>query len=650
MNAVIYARYSSDNQREESIEGQLRECKEYADKNGINLIGTYIDRAFSAKTDSRPQFQQMIHDSATHTFEAVLVWKLDRFSRNRYDSAHYKRILKNNRVHVVSVTEPISNTPEGIMLESLLEGMAEYYSADLAEKVSRGHKENALKAKFNGGPVPLGYRIDSEHHYQIDPATAPVVQEAFRRYADGESIKAIWTDFNGRGIRTSLGRPFTKGSFQTMLKNRRYLGEYRYKDTVIPDAIPAIIDPELFEQVQRRCERNKKAPAHTKTQVNFMLTTKAFCGKCGAMVSGESGKSHTGTVHYYYKCGNHKRNGRAACDLQAVRKEPLELFVVKAAVQKVLQPKVMDRLCDLLLAYQKQENTRLPLLQKQLQEVKKKIGNLIAAIEQGILTPSTKQRMDELEQQRQQLETSILQEQIEKPPITREQILFWFDHFRHGDPKDPAFQQQVIDCFVNAVYLFDDKIVLVFNYKEGDQLVTLEEVKSSILDDNASPDESTYFKRSRCFFLYMALHEGGSTGDPCGNRTARAGDIGAGLCGEKRRPLPRCCRKKSCGRYGAIRRFSTGIFSFPHRNVESEVENFAFVDKTHKIVHNWDGKTTLVFNIRVEIRRGLLNLWGNVTPETLCGRWKNLPPLLCLASRAKRRPAQGKAQTAWGQS
>ena len=155
MNAVIYARYSSDNQREESIEGQLRECKEYADQNGITVVRTYIDRALSAKTDSRPQFQQMIHDSATHTFEAVLVWKLDRFSRNRYDSAHYKRILKNNRIHVVSVTEPISNTPEGIMLESLLEGMAEYYSAELAEKVSRGHKENALKAKFNGGPVGL---------------------------------------------------------------------------------------------------------------------------------------------------------------------------------------------------------------------------------------------------------------------------------------------------------------------------------------------------------------------------------------------------------------------------------------------------------------------------------------------------------------
>lgn len=283
MNAVIYARYSSDNQREESIEGQLRECKEYADQNGITVVRTYIDRALSAKTDSRPQFQQMIHDSATHTFEAVLVWKLDRFSRNRYDSAHYKRILKNNRVHVVSVTEPISNTPEGIMLESLLEGMAEYYSAELAEKVSRGHKENALKAKFNGGPVPLGYRIDSEHHYQIDPTTAPVVQEAFQRYAAGESIRSIIESLNARGIRNSRGNPFTKNSFQTLLKNRRYLGEYRYKDTVIPDAIPAIIDPDCFDAVLRRCEIHRQAPAHNKADVHYLLTTKLFCGKCGTL-------------------------------------------------------------------------------------------------------------------------------------------------------------------------------------------------------------------------------------------------------------------------------------------------------------------------------------------------------------------------------
>ena len=487
MNAVIYARYSSDNQREESIEGQLRECKEYADQNGITVVRTYIDRALSAKTDSRPQFQQMIHDSATHTFEAVLVWKLDRFSRNRYDSAHYKRILKNNRVHVVSVTEPISNTPEGIMLESLLEGRAEYYSAELAEKVSRGHKENALKAKFNGGPVPLGYRIDSEHHYQIDPATAPVVQEAFQRYAAGESIRSIIESLNARGIRNSRGNPFTKNSFQTLLKNRRYLGEYRYKDTVIPDAIPAIIDPDCFDAVQRRCEIYRQAPAHNKADVHYLLTTKLFCGKCGTMMAGESGRSHTGTVHCYYKCGTRKRSGKEACSLKPVRKEPLEQFVVQTALEKVLNGRVIDLLADKLLEYQSKENTRLPVLQAELNEVKRRIDNLVAAIEQGILTPSTKARMEELEQQREALETSILQEQIEKPPITREQILFWFDQFRHGDPADIAFQEKVIDCFVNSIYLFDDRIVVNFNYQEGGHPVSLEEVLGSFLDGNGAP-------------------------------------------------------------------------------------------------------------------------------------------------------------------
>lgn len=506
MNAVIYARYSSDNQREESIEGQLRECKEYADQNGITVVRTYIDRALSAKTDSRPQFQQMIHDSATHTFEAVLVWKLDRFSRNRYDSAHYKRILKNNRVHVVSVTEPISNTPEGIMLESLLEGMAEYYSAELAEKVSRGHKENALKAKFNGGPVPLGYRIDSEHRYQIDPATAPVVQEAFQRYAAGESIRSIIESLNARGIRNSRGNPFTKNSFQTLLKNRRYLGEYRYKDTVIPDAIPAIIDPDCFDAVQRRCEIHRQAPAHNKADVHYLLTTKLFCGKCGTMMAGESGRSHTGTVHCYYKCGTRKRSGKEVCSLKPVRKEPLEQFVVQTALEKVLNDRVIDLLADKLLEYQSKENTRLPVLQAELKEVKRRIDNLVAAIEQGILTPATKARMEELEQQREALETGILQERIEKPPITREQILFWFDQFRHGDPADIAFQEKVIDCFVNSIYLFDDRIVVNFNYQESGRKVSLEEVLSSFLDGNGAPKYALQEIAAR--FLLQSFKEG----------------------------------------------------------------------------------------------------------------------------------------------
>ena len=172
MNVIIYARYSSEGQREESIEGQLRECKEYAERHNMTVIGTYIDRALSAKSDQRPEFQKMIRDSAKKQFEVVLVWKLDRFSRNRFDSATYRAILKRNGVNVVSVKENISDGPEGIILEAMLEGMAEYYSAELSVKVKRGQKENALKCKANGGVSPFGYRINAERYYEIDPLTA----------------------------------------------------------------------------------------------------------------------------------------------------------------------------------------------------------------------------------------------------------------------------------------------------------------------------------------------------------------------------------------------------------------------------------------------------------------------------------------------
>jgi site-specific DNA recombinase len=182
MKAVIYARYSSDNQREESIEGQIRECTAFAEKNGITILRHYIDRAFSAKTDNRPEFQNMIKDSGKRLFDMIIVWKLDRFARNRYDSARYKAALKKNGVKVVSATEVISDGAEGIILESVLEGYAEYYSADLSEKVVRGMTENALKCKYNGGTLPIGYQIDSEQYFQLDPLTAPFVREAFQRY------------------------------------------------------------------------------------------------------------------------------------------------------------------------------------------------------------------------------------------------------------------------------------------------------------------------------------------------------------------------------------------------------------------------------------------------------------------------------------
>ena len=127
MRCVIYARFSSDGQREESVEGQLRECKEYAERHNMTVVTSFIDRALSARSDDRPEFQKMIRDSAKKQFDVVLVWKLDRFSRNRLDAATYRAILKRNGVKVVSAKENISDGPEGIILEAMLDGMAEYY-------------------------------------------------------------------------------------------------------------------------------------------------------------------------------------------------------------------------------------------------------------------------------------------------------------------------------------------------------------------------------------------------------------------------------------------------------------------------------------------------------------------------------------------
>ena len=261
MKAVIYARYSSDNQREESIEGQIRECTAFAEKNGITILRHYIDRAFSAKTDNRPEFQNMIKDSGKRLFDMVIVWKLDRFARNRYDSARYKATLKKNGVKVVSATEVISDGAEGIILESVLEGYAEYYSADLSEKVVQGMTENALKTKYNGGTLPIGYQIDSDQCFQLDPLTAPFVREAFQRYDEGATMTQIRDWLNAQGVKNTRGQKMTYNSIQHLLNNRRYIGEYTYRDIVVPDGIPAIVPQDLFDRVQEKLAKNKKAPA-----------------------------------------------------------------------------------------------------------------------------------------------------------------------------------------------------------------------------------------------------------------------------------------------------------------------------------------------------------------------------------------------------
>ena len=500
---MIYARYSSDNQREESIEGQIRECTAYAEKNGITIVKHYIDRAISAKTDNRPEFQQMIKDSDKKLFDIVLVWKLDRFARNRYDSARYKTQLKKNGVKLMSATEIISEGPEGIILESVLEGYAEYYSADLSEKVIRGMTENALKGKFTGGAIPFGYIINADHRFEIDPLTAPFVAETFQRYNDGQTMREIRDWLNEKGVKNQRGGLMTFNTIQHMLNNRRYIGELKFRDVVVPDAISPIIPLELFEDVQEKIAKNKKAPARRKAKDDYLLTTKLFCGYCGALMFGESGTSRTGEVHRYYKCATAKKH--KGCKKKTVRKQWLEDLVVNETMKLVEDDASMNAIIAKVMELQNQESTDLPIYEKQLKETEVGITNMLNAIQMGILTSSTKERLEALEEQRKELQARIAEERLAKPKMKEEFVRFWLLRFRKLDMTQPEQRQALVDTFINAIYLYDDKVLITFNYKEGTETIAFEEAVKAEKSSDMSARDAPNFERQIVRFCVLSL-------------------------------------------------------------------------------------------------------------------------------------------------
>ena len=314
MEVVIYARYSSHNQNEQSIEGQLEVCRSYAKSNNYTIIHEYIDRAQSGTSDDRPEFLKMIADSSKKTFKGVLVYQLDRFARNRYDSAVYKRTLKKNGVRVFSARESINDDASGILMESVLEGMAEYYSAELGQKVKRGMKINAENCYYNGGTIPLGFklvdvdsnitdalgRIVKKKKFAIDEDSAPVVKKIFEMYTEGYLMADIIRYLNSKNIKTATGGEFNKNSIRNILLNKRYIGIYTYNGEDTMDGIPRIIDDDTFYKVQEMMVKNKKAPARARAKTEYLLTTKLFCGHCKDMMTGYSGTSKTGKLHNYY--------------------------------------------------------------------------------------------------------------------------------------------------------------------------------------------------------------------------------------------------------------------------------------------------------------------------------------------------------------
>ena len=333
--------------------------------------------------------------------------------------------------------------------------------------------------------MPLGYTVDKDKHYAIDPNTAPIVVEIFTRYANGDLIKDIIESLNSRGLKTTTGADFNKSSLHTLLKNRKYIGEYKYKDIIIPDGIPPIISEDVFEKVQKRMESNKRAPAKEKAKVSYLLSTKLFCGKCGAPMLGESGYGSKNIMYHYYKCANAKKH--RSCDKKTVKKDYIENLVVRLTKQTVLKDDIIEQIAYAVYNLQSKENTIVKALKKNLNEVESGINNMLNAIQMGIVTASTKQRLEELEQRKSEIESAILNEEIEHPILTKEQIIFWISRFKDGNIENEKYKQMLIDTFVNSVYLYDDKMVITYNFKDGTRTITLDEVENSDLVQDASP-------------------------------------------------------------------------------------------------------------------------------------------------------------------
>ncbi len=440
-------------------------------------------------------FQKLIKDSEKGNFNAVIMYTLDRFARNRYDSAIYKAKLKKNGVRVFYAKQPMPDTPEGIILESVLEGYAEYYSENLARSIRRGLKENALKGIAMGTPA-LGYKVGENRQFVVDPVGAKAVEIIFNMYSEGYSATEIITYLNNQGYKTSRGNAFNKNSLNKILKNDKYIGTYRYNDVVLENHIPPIISKNLFEKVQSMLKHNFSSRAKNKAKEDYLLTTKIFCGHCNEPMIGESGTSHTGKTYHYYKCAGRKRNKK--CNKAVEKKDFIEQIVVKHTVKEVLTDKNIELIANRTMEFINEEmnnNSLLLSLKEKSNKIDKKINNIMSAIEQGIFTQSTKARLEELEDERQTLEEQIAREEIKKPFLTKERIIYWLHSFKNGDIKNKEYQCRIIDTLVNRVFVYDTdngkrNIVVTFNLSENNtSTITSSDIES------LSPLECAYPNR-----------------------------------------------------------------------------------------------------------------------------------------------------------
>ena len=474
--AVAYARYSSAGQRDVSIEQQLHDIRAFAQREGYTVVHEYADHARSGykNTSARTQFQAMMASAEKGAFDTVIAWKVDRFGRNREDSAIYKGKLRRFGVRVLYAMEPIPEGSAGVLLEGMLEATAEWYSRQLSENVTRGMIDNAHRCLYNGTKI-IGYVRGADGRYALDPDRAAVVRDIFARYASGMSAARICRHLNASGVRTSRGCAWQPESLLRVINNERYTGVYIWGDIRVPGGMPAIIDQTTFEEAQRM---KKKTARHIdQGAVDYLLTGKAYCGHCGAAMIGDSGTSKDGTRHYYYTC--QARKARKGCRKKSLQKDYLESRVIDFVLDYVLSDDNIEKTADVIMALQEEELKSSPLsaMESEYAEVRKKIDNINDAIAAGIWNSSTSARLKVLEDEAENLRVSVETLRYSQSQLLdRDRVLFFLHRFTKGDRNDPILRRYIIETFINAVYVFDDHLDIVTNNCEGNQRFPLSDL------------------------------------------------------------------------------------------------------------------------------------------------------------------------------
>ena len=461
--AVEYGRYSSHNQRDVSIEQQFEACDNYAKENGLTIIARYADRAISGRTDNRPQFQKMMRDAHKGEFDYVIAWKSNRMGRNMLQAMVNEAKLAELGIKCLYVEEDFDDTAAGRFALRSMMNVNQFYSENMAEDIKRGLMDNAAKCKVNG-KLPLGYKRGPDGSYLIDDDAAAVVREIFQRVIDGWALTDIMADLNHRGIRTKTGGPWRLQSFDKLLQNEQYTGVYKYADVRKEGGIPVIIEKNDFEKVQKILLHKKHPRGKQRRNAEYLLSGKVFCGKCGSPMGAQCGTARDGTKRGYYMCN--RRRYEHACDKKNVRQADLERAVSDAIRAEVMSDRVIEEIVSgyTVVYNDAMDQTRRNELRADLEDVNTRLQNILKAVEAGIYNDTTQQRMLELNDARREIEEAIRLDEEANDFPTPDEIRFNLLELRNGDLDDPDYMKDLIQTFVNAVFVYDDYLRIRFNY------------------------------------------------------------------------------------------------------------------------------------------------------------------------------------------